>query len=221
MPLRILTLAMIVMAQALHAQTATLDGSFQTKFFPNLWAGDSVINIGNTGASARGTTALGSPIGGTLCVNFYAFSPDEEMESCCTCSITPNGVVTTTARHFISRALTLGVPPSLTIKLVATVPPIGGRCDASSPLPPLPTFPAAGALAPGLIAFGTNIHAAPVGGSLTQSTFETTETAFTPASLSTPELTRVASICGFILANGSGFGVCPGCAAGAAGAIRD
>ena len=73
---------------------------------------------------------------------------------------------------------------------------------------------------PGLIAFGTNVHAAPVGGSNTAGTFTLTETPFVPAALSVAELSRITTLCGFVPSNGTGFGVCPGCAVGAALAAR-
>jgi hypothetical protein len=50
-------------------------------------------------------------------------------------------------------------------------------------------------------------------------TYGVTETAFTPATLSAAELTRITSLCGFIQSNGSGFGICAGCALGGLGAV--
>ena len=43
------------------------------RYFSNLDVGDSVINIANTGANAAGS----------ICVNVYAFAPDEQEISCC------------------------------------------------------------------------------------------------------------------------------------------
>jgi len=192
------------------ALAATLDGSFQTKIFANLAAGDSVINIGNTGASAAGVGAFGVLTGGNICVNVYVFSPDEQEVACCTCAITPNGVSTVSARQLISKTLTPAVPTAITVKLFATAAPASGTCSAATP----------GTAAPGLIAFGTNIHAAAVGGSVAAGTFAVTETPFIPSTLSTAELTRISTLCGFIGANGTGFGICPGCTAGAAGAVK-
>ena len=213
MYLRLLVLAVIVCMVPAFSQApltgapATLDGSFQAKIFPNIAAGDSVINIGNTGASASGVNAFGQLAAGTICVNVYVFSPDEQEVACCTCSVTPNGVVTTSARQLISKTLTPAVPTAVTVKLVAT----SGACNAATP----------GPLVGGLIAFGTNIHVAPVGGSNTAGTYATTEKAFIPSTLSAAELTRITTLCGFIQANGTGFGICPGGAAGAAGAVRE
>jgi len=227
--LRLLVLAVVItMVPAfLHAQIltpgapATLDGPFQVKIFPNLATGDSVINITNTGALASPPGPFGGVIGGNLCVNVYVFSPDEQEVSCCTCSITPNGVATVSARQLISKTLTPAVPTAITVKLVATTPLGGGTCDASGPLAAGATSPAPGSLAVGMVAFGTNIHAAPVGGSVTAGTFAVTETPFIPSTLSAAELARATTLCGFILANGTGFGVCPGCTPGAAGAVRE
>ena len=197
-------------AAAVASAPGTLDGSFQVKVFPNLTAGDSPINIGNTGASATGAGGA-LAIGGNLCVNVYVFSPDEQEVACCTCFVTPNGVVTTSARQLISKTLTPAVPSAVTVKLVAT-DGTGGAASCSAATP--------GALMPGLIAFGTNIHTAVVGGSNSSGTFAVTETPFVTSTLSAAELARISTLCGFILGNGTGFGVCPGCALGAAGGAR-
>jgi hypothetical protein len=68
-------------------------------------------------------------------------------------------------------------------------------------------------LAPGIAAWGTTIHATPSAG-----TFAVTETAFAPDSISIGELDLLGSLCGFIVANGSGFGVCRSCRLGGLGA---
>ena len=191
--------------------TTSLDIPFQGKIFPNLSAGDSIINIGNTGASSVLPPGGGLAIDGNLCVNVYVFSPDEQEVACCTCLVTPNGVVTTSARQLISKTLTPAVPTTVTVKLVASIGTAGATsCNAATP----------GTIMPGLIAFGTNLHAAPVGGFNSAGTYAVTETPFIPATLSAAELARITTLCGFIQSNGTGFGVCPGCSAGAAGGTR-
>lgn len=213
MYLRLLVLAvtLCLVPAFLNAQltgsAATLDGPFKVKIFPNLGIGDSVINIGNTGASFSGNIL--QPTSGSICANIYVFSPDEQEVACCFCIVTPNAVVATSARQLISKTLTPAVPTAITVKILSST---GGAftCDPSTP----------GALLPGLIAFGTNIHAAPQGGSNTPGTYATTETPFVPATLSTAELARITTLCGFIQANGTGFGLCPGCTTGASGATR-
>jgi len=212
MYLRILLLAVMVFSMA-NAQDgavfATVDSPYQVRYAANLNSGESVINITNSGARGAdifwGTTATTT---GAICVNAYAFSPDEQMVSCCSCPVTPNGLVNLGAvRDLISNTLTPAVPTSITVKLLASVP-VGGSCNRSAASP--------GALAPGMIAWGTTIHAAPT----TPVSYSVTETPFAPATLSVGELTRLTSLCNFILANGSNYGICRSCRLGALGGAK-
>ncbi|MGI8988946.1 MAG: hypothetical protein ACR2I2_05075 [Bryobacteraceae bacterium] len=90
-----------------------VDSPFQVRYVSNLVAGDSVINISNTGASS--TSAFPTQ-NGNLCVNVYTFSPDEQLISCCSCPVTPNGLASLSARNdLISNTLTPGAPPRLSL----------------------------------------------------------------------------------------------------------
>ncbi len=94
----------------------TADHPFQIHYASNLGFGDSNINITNSGAT-----------GGNICVNVYAFSPDEQLISCCSCVVTPNALVNLSARRdLISNTLTPAVPDDITVKLVATA---GAACN--------------------------------------------------------------------------------------------
>lgn len=191
MNLRVVYLLVLVVACMTIVNAQAADTPFQVRYAANLTAGDSVVNVTNTGAT-----------GGNICVNVYTFSPDEQLISCCSCVVTPNGLVSLSARNdLISNTLTPAVPGSIVVKLLATT---GGACNAATP----------GALATGMAAWGTTIHAATGGG------FATTETPFTPATLSAAELGRISSLCGFIQSNGSGFGICRSCRTGALGSGR-
>ncbi len=182
---------------------------FQVRYVSNLTIGDSVIDFTNTGASS--TVAL--PIqNGNLCVNAYVFSPDEQLISCCSCAVTPNGLQSLSARNdLISNTLTPGVPTSVVVKLLASSQ---ATCNAST------VTPATLALAPGLAAWGTTIHAAPVTAGTPAGTFGITETPFTRSTLSAAELTRLTTLCSFNQVNGSGFGICKSCRLGGLGADR-
>ena len=165
---------------------------FQVHYAANLNSGDSVINITNAGSSIA--PADGTPGDGNLCVHVYTFSPDEQEISCCSCLVTPNGLVSLSAQNdLINNVLTPSTPTSIVVKLIAT----GGR----------------GNLAPGMLAWGTTLHAAPSSG------FATTETPFSKSALSAAEFNRITALCGFIQANGSGFGICRGCRLGGLGAV--
>jgi hypothetical protein len=200
-------------AVALAQNPVTADSPYQIRYASNLDVGDSVVNISNTGSQGGVTLQSGTAasVGGSICANVYVFSPDEEIVSCCSCPVTPNGLVSLSAqRDLIINPLTRGTPTSVVIKLVATVPS-GGSCTNSA------ASVGSNALATGMVAWGTTLHAnssAPAG------TYGVTETAFTPAGLSASELSRLASTCGFILAQGSGFGVCNSCRLGGLGASK-
>lgn len=197
------------LASAFGQNPVTADSPFQVRYASNLDIGESVINITNTGASAASTGFPNGPEGPNLCANVYAFSPDEELVSCCSCVVTPNALVSLGVnRDLISNTLTPAHPTSVVIKLLATSGT--GTCNAA--------VAGTGSSVPttGMAAWGTTLHALPVAG-----TYALTETSFTPATLSSAELTRITTLCGFIQANGSGFGICNSCQLGGLGtAIR-
>jgi len=215
--LRSVLLATFALSMAAFAQrNVTTDGPFQVRYASNLNVGDSVINITNSGARGAGLAAgTSAATTGAICVNVYAFSPDEQMISCCSCPVTPNGLVSLSARQdLISNTLTPAVPTSIVVKLLASTPQ-GGSCSSSaaSPLGPTDTprtFPS------GMLAYGTTVHAAAAAGSDPA----ITETQFAPATLSDGEFNRLRDLCTFINANGSGFGICRSCRLGGLGAGR-
>ena len=184
---------------------------FQVRYAANLTAGDSVINLTNTGANgaALNGPGFGGAVGNT-CVNVYAFSPDEQLISCCSCLITPNGLQSLSVNQdLISNTLTGVRPNSIVVKLVNTGAGAGFNttsCTNSAALAGTAGFP----LAPGLLGFGTTVHASSPAGS-----FATTETPFLNATLSTQELASITSRCTNIVGNGSTFGICRSCRTGA------
>jgi hypothetical protein len=187
--------------------------AFQTRYSSNLSSGDSVINITNTGESS---TAAFPTQNGNICANVYTFSPDEQLISCCSCLVTPDGLQSLSARNdLISNTLTPGVPTSIVIKLLASA---GGATQSSCNASTVGT--GTNVLAPGMAAWGTTIHALPVTPGSPATTYGETETAFTNATLSEAEARRITTLCGFIQTNGSGFGVCRSCRFGGLGAVE-
>jgi hypothetical protein len=208
-PFRSAVFASLAFAVVAVAQpNVTVDTQFQVRYASNLNLGDSVINITNSGARGAGLfSGTSASTTGAICVNVYAFSPDEQMISCCSCPVTPNGLVSLSAKNDLtSNTLTPAVPTSIVIKLYATVP-VGGSCSSSSNNP--------GAATAGLLAWGTTVHAPAVAGDPV-----VTETPFLPATLSEGELGRLTSLCNFINATGSGFGICRSCRLGGLGGGR-
>ena len=205
-----LSLAAMTFSMAAFSQ----DGSFQIRYAANLTSGDSVINITNSGAN--GASLNGPGFGGAvgnICVNAYAFSPDEQLISCCSCLITPNGLASlSVVNDLISNTLTGVRPNSVVVKLVGTGASAaftGTSCTNSAALAGTAAFP----LAPGMLAWGTTVHAAPVG-------LAVTETAFSNATLHDGELASITNRCRNIIGNGSTFGICRSCRVGGLGSDR-
>ena len=190
-----LALATLALSTVAFAQNPiTADAPFQVRYASNLNIGDSIVNITNSGAAGANGSA-------NICANLYTFDPAEELISCCTCSVTPNGLQSLSVlKSLISNPLTPAIPTSVVIKIVGST----GACNAAN----------VANLAVGLLAWGTTIHQ---NTSTAATSYFGSETAFSPASLSASELVHITSTCGFIQSNGSGFGICKGCAAGGLG----
>ncbi len=133
---------------------------YQVAYSSNLLNGDSYLNLTNTG------TVNGFDPAGRICVNVYTFDPSEELISCCSCLVTPDGLKSLSAKQdLVSNTLTPGVPGSIVIKLLATAP-IAGACN--------PASPTATNLVGGMRAWATSLHQNSVSGN-----FEITENAAT------------------------------------------
>ena len=164
---------------------------------------------------ANGAPLLGPGLGGAvgnICVNVYAFDAAEEMVSCCSCLVTPDQTRSlSVVRDILGNTATGVTPTNLSIKLLSTLAGTGGSgtsCTNSAASVNTATIVA------GMAAWGTTLHAAPA------ATFATTETRFTPATLSAGELAHLSNTCSNIIGNLSGFGICSSCRAGSLGASR-
>jgi hypothetical protein len=208
---KVVLTALATAALAVAADPITADSPFQVRYASNLTAGDSVINITNTGAN--GASLYGPGFGGAtgnLCVNVYALDPGEELVSCCSCLVTPDGLASISViNSLISNTNTSVRPTSVVIKLVSSLAGgdgTGTSCHNSAAGPLTPAI--------GMAAWGTTIHASPAG------TFAVTETPFTPSTLSAGELASLTGRCRSIIGNSSGAGICASCNTGGLGAVH-
>src|SRR5208283_458781 len=111
-----LALAALAFSTAAFAQSDV----FQIKYAANLNIGDSFVNFTNSGA----TVANG--VSQNICINLYTFDPQEELISCCTCTVTPNGLVSLSViKSLISNPLTPAIPTAVVVKAIATTACIG------------------------------------------------------------------------------------------------
>jgi len=190
-----------------NVRLTAFDDEFQVHYATNLASGDSIINITNSGST---DPTLGQA--DNICVNVFTFDAAEEIVSCCSCLVTPNALVSLSVQgDLISNTLSPLTPTSVVIKLVATD---AGRSALATCNPGTIT---AGSLASGLRAWGTTLHALPG----IPAKYGLTESEFLNGSLSAAELAHLTSFCGFINANGSGFGVCKSCRSGGLAGARD
>lgn len=191
----------------------TVGGNFLISYASNISgtaASDSVINITNTGANGAPLNGPGfGSAAGNICVNVYAFSPDEQLVSCCACLLTPNALASLSVKEdLVNNTLTGIRPNSVVVKLLTTGAGAnftGTACTNSAAV--AGQNPANPLIASGALAFRTTIHQQGTG-------LAVTEVPFTPATLSQAELASITNRCTNIIGNGSTFGICRSCRAG-------
>jgi len=227
-------LTILVALATLAVVPVFADGTYEVKYVSNLSVGDAVINMTNTGQT-WGQYVSADPLvqNGDICVNVYVFTPDEQLQECCSCFLTPNALASYSAIADLTANTLTGVKiNSAVIKLVSSVacvpdtnPSSGtyGQCVPSTS----PTSCNAATvgqidrynfghllgqpLAGGLAAWGTSVHA---NTSTSPVTYQVTETPFDNSNLSAKELNRLTTLCSFIQQNGSTSGICNACRLG-------
>ena len=164
--------AAILSAQAIDPDT------FKVSYFSNeATSADETVRVTNVGTS-----------GGSVCADFYVFDPQQEMAECCSCRVTPDGLLELNVHYdLLYNSLTGVFLDTGAIKIVSAATS-GGKC-------PLPTVPKP---ASGVRAWATHF----------QNNRTETETEFTDSGMSAVELSRLGAQCKAIQLVGSGKGVC-------------
>ena len=153
---------------------------------------DQQIRLVNYGAAG---TPMTSP-DGDVCANIYVFDANQEMISCCSCRITPNGLLTlSVGLNLASNPVTSVVPVSGDVKIVSTAAVGNTRC---TPL----TYN--GGILDSLVGFGTHLQTS--GGTILGTYLSETNIPF--AALSAAEQGFLPQACQFARYLGSGKGVC-------------
>ena len=175
-------------------------------------------NINMTNSGANGASFNGPGIGGAIgniCANVYTFSPDEQLVSCCSCLITPNGLISLSVDNdLLSNTLTGIIPSSVSVTIIPTLAGPGGtgtNCTNSAALAGTANFPfnVNPAQDAGLFAWGTRLLKTPVANS-----FAVSEGPFLRSFTSQQQLASVTNRCINIIGNGSSFGICRSCRVG-------
>ena len=174
---------------------AQLDYTYQLNYYSNrnnAAGADAVVRVINPGLQ-------GTPIGvkeGTVCADIYVFDSTQEMQECCHCKITANGIIELSILNDLTQNPLTGFPApnSGVVKIVSDD---RNNCNETAPAP-----------IPQLLAWSSHVQQ-PVTG-----TFVTTEDAFQFAPLTrggtsaTTELEFLGQTCSFVQYLGSGKGVC-------------
>jgi len=166
-----------------------------------------IVNPGVQGAPINPATGLVSTAG-YLCANLYVFDNRQEMLECCSCPISPNGLITLSLKkNLLANPLTAVVPNSGVIKLVSSLPisvtPNGVSPTTATAVCDAGEIGSAGeTILPDLRAWATQTQI-PASG-----TYVTTQSVFADAPLSAAEGAFLPLACQMVRYLGSGQGVC-------------
>src|ERR1700737_783496 len=92
-------------------------------------APDGVLRVVNDGSVSDASPA------GDLCASIYVFDSQEELNECCSCKITPNGILALSVNKNLTRNPLTGIIPTRGVVKVVTSFPNAGVCDATVALP--------------------------------------------------------------------------------------
>jgi hypothetical protein len=169
------------------AQSTGLTGSAQITVVP-LVAVSYFSRVNSVNAGIDGTVQLTNPGLTSLCAMVYVFDQNQELNECCGCPISDNGMRTLSLLHDLTaNTLTGKKPQAGEIKVVPSDPAQNPQCD---PVSSAPTGV--------ILAWGMN---AQVPGA-------TTETEYAMVPLSDGEEAILVNLCSFVKQLGGGQGIC-------------
>ena len=176
-----------------------INDAYQIRYAVNLAVGDSFVNLTN-GGSNGGDFA----VNGDICANVYVIDPAQEVISCCACPMTPGHLKTLSAKNdLLVNTFTPGVPTAVSVQILFSK---GTSCN--------PASVTNASLTAGGRAWLTTPHVTPSGG------YTVSEAEFTKIPVIDPDqFLKLTTYCGWIQANGSGYGICKACKQGAQGAV--
>ena len=169
------------------AQSNGLTGSAQITVVP-LVAVSYFSRVNSVASGIDGTIRLANPDATSLCAMVYVFDQNQELNECCGCSVSGNGMRTLSLLNDLTaNTLTGKNPQAGEIKVVPSDPAQNPQCD-----------PSASAPTGVILAWGTN---AQVPGAVT-------ETEYARVPLSDGEESFLVNLCSFLKQLGGGHGIC-------------
>jgi hypothetical protein len=182
---------------ALAAPLILALGSTTTVAQDNIYALSYYSNAHTTGAPDGalrlvndGNVSDSSPAG-DLCASIYVFDSIEELSECCSCKVTPNGILSLSVNNNLTNnPLTPEILKRGVIKVVSSLP-TSGVCDARNVTPQI-----------GIRGWLTHVQKG------TGTAFGQTEEELLDSSFGTSEQTDLAEDCTVLMEMGSGHGSC-------------
>ena len=163
------------------------DNIYALSYFSNAHttnAPDGVLRVVNDGTLSDASPA------GDLCASVYVFDSAEQMNECCSCRVTPNGILSLSVNtNLTSNTLTGKLPTRGVIKVVSSKLS-GGSCDAKAVAPQT-----------GIRGWLTHVQRGAAG-------FVLTEEELLDSTYSSSESADLAEDCTVLVELGSGQGIC-------------
>jgi len=205
LPILAIALLLAMVSGAAFAQSPPATGEDQGEFFTTNYFANNTVT-GAPDATLRYTEHYGGVLasGVDLCANIYVFAADQQPTECCSCPVTPNGLVTASVRKITSNPETGVVPPDVVIQIISSLSSKG--CDptfgATVTFPPLViNFPSAPPY-PEVDSWMTHIQ------NKVGAAYPITETEGVEELLTIGEFDDLAVDCAFLREFGSGHGDC-------------
>ena len=118
---------------ALGSTTAVAqDNIFALSYFSNAHttnAPDGTLRVVNDGTLSDASPA------GDLCASIYVFDSTEELNECCSCRVTPNGILSLSVNTNLTSNTLTGKSPSRGVVKVVSSKLSSGSCDATAVAP--------------------------------------------------------------------------------------
>jgi len=166
---------------------------FVTYYSNALTAGAPAATLRLINDGDKSTTETEGIPNGNLWASIYVFDDSQEFQECCSCLVTPDGLLSENVNtELLANSLTGKANPRGVLKVVS-----------SSTNPGDPTN---NTLAPGLRGWETHIQRAAAGAALVD--FAITETPLADSNLSATEKVVLQELCSFSITLGSGRGTC-------------
>jgi hypothetical protein len=133
-----------------------------------------------------------------LCAAFYVFDNSQELQACCSCPVTADGIISESVnRNLLGNVLTTAINHAGVIKVLSTATAKGGSSECSA------SAKSAGAVTPGIRGWITHIQAG-----RTAATPAITESSLKDSNYTALEAGDLELECQFAILLGSGHGVC-------------